>query len=484
MNSSPNATYGGTGYSSAQYSLSIGQPQQPPSTLPYLEHQLSPGIVGAPIASGSPLSSFQLASVATSPLPGTPSPTTTVGAGLGGSGSLIFNQSIVSPGALSSSNTAYDYPNYNYQPQPMPKLANVPVTQSYSYQPSTHSAQQFPNVLLNGGPISALPIEERHGQVPPQENAGIQKPKPRAPRNKSKFKRFRNAYIYFVNDQRDKVDAETKKLKNKEFLQLMSARWKTMSEDQRKPYIHLAEEDKKRFNEDVKRYGKYESRKRRYNRPQPLTKSNKYTYPQGIYNSGGAASSAATAAADFMYTAGGYGSVVPAPQTNISQFYAGPSAQNSANARLSTLAANNLPHPGTTVLPAEIQQQLQQSSALLTPPAAADAQRKSVSSNNSSAVNDIGDLSTSLSPGYQWAAAAAAAAAAGDAQAGMIPHGRYYAAYYPQQQQPVSYLQAPTGAPITHSLTEPAFQLANQQNPLLAQNQQQTQPHMLRQHQY
>ncbi|KAJ2854747.1 hypothetical protein GGI22_004387, partial [Coemansia erecta] len=227
------------------------------------------------------------------------------------------------------------------------------------------------------------------------------------------------------------------------------------------------------------------SRKRRYNKPQPLDKSSKYTYPQGIYNSGGPASSAAAGAANFMYTAGGYGNVVPAPQTNISQLYSGPSAQNSANARLSALAANNVPHPGTTVLPADIQQQLQQSSALLTPPALTDAQRKSVSSNNSSAVNDIGDLNNSLNPGYQWAAAAAAAAAAGDAQAGMIPHGRYYAAYYPQQQQPASYLQAPTGAPITHSLTEPAFQLTSQQNPLLlAKNQQQTHHHMLKQHQY
>ncbi|KAJ2841458.1 hypothetical protein GGI22_007884, partial [Coemansia erecta] len=83
----------------------------------------------------------------------------------------------------------------------MQKLANVPVTQSYSYQPTTHNNQQFPNVLLNGEHISTLPIEERHDRVPPQEDAGIQKPKPRAPRNKSKFKRFRNAYIYFVNDQ-------------------------------------------------------------------------------------------------------------------------------------------------------------------------------------------------------------------------------------------------------------------------------------------
>ncbi|KAI9506843.1 hypothetical protein BX070DRAFT_174520, partial [Coemansia spiralis] len=56
-----------------------------------------------------------------------------------------------------------------------------------------------------------------------------------------------------ASSNRDKVDDDTKKLKNREFLQLMSARWKSMSEDERKPYVRLAEEDKKRFNEDVQK---------------------------------------------------------------------------------------------------------------------------------------------------------------------------------------------------------------------------------------
>ncbi|KAJ2458928.1 hypothetical protein GGI02_005948, partial [Coemansia sp. RSA 2322] len=91
-------------------------------------------------------------------------------------------------------------------------------------------------------------------------------PKSRQPRNKSKFKRFRNAFIFYVNDQRSKVDEETKKLKNRPFLQLMSARWKSMTESERSPYVKQAERDKERFNDDVKKYGKYESRQRRYNK--------------------------------------------------------------------------------------------------------------------------------------------------------------------------------------------------------------------------
>ncbi|KAJ2536441.1 hypothetical protein EV175_006806, partial [Coemansia sp. RSA 1933] len=139
MNTVPNPNYGGaSGYSSSQYSLSTGQQYQSSPASPSHGQRLSPGIVGVPFASGSPLQSFHLASVATSPMHGTPSPIATdaaavaaaaAAAGLGSGGNLAFSQSVVSPGALSSSSTFNDYPNYSYnyqQQQPMPKPANVP----------------------------------------------------------------------------------------------------------------------------------------------------------------------------------------------------------------------------------------------------------------------------------------------------------------------------------------------------------------------
>ncbi|KAJ2661917.1 hypothetical protein IWW48_002148 [Coemansia sp. RSA 1200] len=579
MNMMPNASYSGAGYSDSQSAISASQTQQnhqqqhwAATALPPLEQltqqqqiHISPAsagipIAGVPIAGGSPLQSFQLASVATSPMPGTPSSSATspaVAAGLGGGG-LQFSQSVVSPGALSTSSTFNDHatnpnPNFNlYQnqqqqqqqeqeQQPMPKLVEVPVTTySYSYQPTTDNTQpQFPNVLLNGGPIGPLPWENSQTQSALQ-NAGIQKSKSRPPRNKSKFKRFRNAFIYYVNDQRDKVDDDTKRLKNREFLQLMSARWKTIPENERKPYVQLAEEDKKRFNEDVKKYGKYESRQRRYNKPpRSLGKTDKYAYPHGIYgfpvggnsnggtsdigggshgqNRGGASAAAAVAAANLLYNTSGYGNVMPAqmnigaaagggaPQTNFSQFYVGPPVQsttnadtnaNNASARLGALAVNNIPHsvvaPGSAnLLAADIQRQLQQPSSLLTPSAVEASQRTSLSTNNSPNKNNAGNINTSLSPNYQWSAIAAA----GDnSQVGMIPHGRHYAAYYQQQQQqqhqpPLpqtggSYLQVPTGTPISHALTEPAFHMTGQNNPFLGQSQQQTQNQLLQQQQY
>ncbi|KAJ1720082.1 hypothetical protein LPJ53_005251, partial [Coemansia erecta] len=145
--------------------------------------------------------------------------------------------------------------------------------------------------------------------TPSSAGPGSTQPKPRAPRNKSKFKRFRNAFIYFVNDQRNKVDDETKKLKNREFLQLMSARWKKMPEDERKPYVDMAEEDKKRFESDVKKYGKYESRQRRYTKGRPHGKTAvgqphgavPYTVP---HPAGANHPTSADAAGDFVYHGG------------------------------------------------------------------------------------------------------------------------------------------------------------------------------------
>ncbi|PIA18103.1 hypothetical protein COEREDRAFT_96261 [Coemansia reversa NRRL 1564] len=139
----------------------------------------------------------------------------------------------------------------------------LPIGHSYSYQTV---------------PMGSQPSHQESDQGTTTRSTGyldLNKPKskPRPPRNKSKFKRFRNAFIYFVNDQREKADDETKKLKNRAFLQLMSARWKNMSEEERRPYKLQADQDKKRYEEDVKRFGKYESQPRRYNRHRSVPKA-------------------------------------------------------------------------------------------------------------------------------------------------------------------------------------------------------------------
>ncbi|KAJ1841026.1 hypothetical protein LPJ73_006253, partial [Coemansia sp. RSA 2703] len=234
---------------------------------------------------------------------------------------------------LSSSTTPMTVSSNQQQFPPLPpqntkqlpqhlRLVNTPLYHSYSYQPigQAQGNQQHqqqpppPSIMLGGNPITPTASSYQTNALssavaPSSAGPGSTQPKQRAPRNKSKFKRFRNAFIYFVNDQRNKVDDETKKLKNREFLQLMSARWKKMPEDERRPYIDMAEEDKKRFEDDVKKYGKYESRQRRYTKGKPHGKSAvgqahgavPYTVP---HPAGTNHLNAADAASDFAYHSG------------------------------------------------------------------------------------------------------------------------------------------------------------------------------------
>ncbi|KAJ2245117.1 hypothetical protein GGH97_002949 [Coemansia sp. RSA 475] len=309
----------------------------------------------------------------------------------------------------------------------IPEIADVPITHSHSYQPMAF-----------------------------EPASDSKKTKPRPPRNKSKFKRFRNAFIYYVNDQRDKVGESTKKLKNREFLQLMSARWKSLSEEERSPYVKLAEEDKKRFNEDQARFGKYESRQRRYNKVRPGHHGTApYALPDpqfpGMF----------AAPPGLMY--GGYGNVASAyaNAAALSPLYL--NLQKATPESMAAAVASMQANPQYSVLPGpHIHQppsQQQQSSFLAPPPL---AQRNSTSSTTSS--NDLNDLQLSLSQsrGYNWnmpgTQGGIPTEAANDAlSAQMSMQGRYPAAALCQQHPSPGLMQTPTGVPISHSLTEPVL---------------------------
>ncbi|KAJ2499515.1 hypothetical protein GGH96_003436 [Coemansia sp. RSA 1972] len=284
------------------------------------------------------------------------------------------------------------------------------------------------------------------------------KTKPRPPRNKSKFKRFRNAFIYYVNDQRDKVGESTKKLKNREFLQLMSARWKSLSEEERSPYVKLAEADKKRFNEDQARFGKYESRQRRYNKVRPGQHGTApYTLPDSQFPG------MLAAPPGLMY--GRYGNVASAyaNAAALSPLYL--NLQKATPASMAATVASMQTNPQFPVLPGppihQALSQQQQSSFLAPPPL---AQRNSTSSSTSS--NDLNELRMSLSQnrGYNWnmpgTQGSISSEVANNALAAqMSMQGRYPAAAAALCQQPPSpgLMQTPTGVPISHSLTEPVL---------------------------
>ena len=79
---------------------------------------------------------------------------------------------------------------------------------------------------------------------------------------KTQYKRFRNSFIFFVNEQRKIRMPSEKNIKNREFIQSMSEIWRSMSEDNKKPYIELANEDKERYDADVKAYGRIAVKKK------------------------------------------------------------------------------------------------------------------------------------------------------------------------------------------------------------------------------
>ncbi|KAJ1815021.1 hypothetical protein LPJ56_004686 [Coemansia sp. RSA 2599] len=104
-------------------------------------------------------------------------------------------------------------------------LVDTPLYHSYSYQPASQTApfqqqqqqqQLMPSIMLGGNPITPMASSYQFDSFQQTTAAaaaaaasssaaathGGNQSKPRAPRNKSKFKRFRNAFIYFVNDQR------------------------------------------------------------------------------------------------------------------------------------------------------------------------------------------------------------------------------------------------------------------------------------------
>ncbi|KAJ1816885.1 high mobility group [Coemansia sp. RSA 2598] len=74
------------------------------------------------------------------------------------------------------------------------------------------------------------------------------------------IKRFRNSFIYFVNERRREIQFNSDgtptnvEVNNREFLKEMSAKWRTMSEDEKAPYLKMADADKERFTKQMREY--------------------------------------------------------------------------------------------------------------------------------------------------------------------------------------------------------------------------------------
>ncbi|CAO1635030.1 unnamed protein product [Jaminaea pallidilutea] len=83
---------------------------------------------------------------------------------------------------------------------------------------------------------------------------------PPAPKKKGKDpnapKRALSAYMFFSQDQREKTKNDNPNATFGEIGRILGATWKEMSDAQKKPYIDMAERDKKRAEQEKAAYGK------------------------------------------------------------------------------------------------------------------------------------------------------------------------------------------------------------------------------------
>lgn len=77
--------------------------------------------------------------------------------------------------------------------------------------------------------------------MPPKEKKQRQKKDPNAP------KRALSAYMFFANDKRDQVRADNPGISFGQIGKLLGEKWKSMDATDREKYEKLAEEDKKRY---------------------------------------------------------------------------------------------------------------------------------------------------------------------------------------------------------------------------------------------
>ncbi|KAJ5239515.1 Non-histone chromosomal protein 6 [Penicillium chermesinum] len=81
-----------------------------------------------------------------------------------------------------------------------------------------------------------------------KERATRRKKDPNAP------KRGLSAYMFFANDNRDKVREENPGISFGQVGKMLGDKWKALSDSERKPYDEKAAADKKRYEEEKAKY--------------------------------------------------------------------------------------------------------------------------------------------------------------------------------------------------------------------------------------
>jgi len=73
-------------------------------------------------------------------------------------------------------------------------------------------------------------------------------------KDKNAPKRAISAFFFYQKERREPLKKEKPNLSNKELISTMSNEWNNMSENDKKKYVSLAEEDKKRYEKEKSDY--------------------------------------------------------------------------------------------------------------------------------------------------------------------------------------------------------------------------------------
>ena len=80
--------------------------------------------------------------------------------------------------------------------------------------------------------------------------------KKKAKKDKDAPKRPISAYFFYNQERREQLKKEKPELDNKELIKVMSEEWNKLTDAQKKPYVQKAEDDKKRYNQEMEEYNK------------------------------------------------------------------------------------------------------------------------------------------------------------------------------------------------------------------------------------
>ncbi len=83
---------------------------------------------------------------------------------------------------------------------------------------------------------------------------GKKKEEKKEKKDKNAPKRAISAFFFYQKERREPLKKEKPNLSNKELISTMSNEWNNMSEADKKKYVELAEEDKKRYEKEKAAY--------------------------------------------------------------------------------------------------------------------------------------------------------------------------------------------------------------------------------------